>query len=351
MNQSDIYSAYSNALAAANAANVARANEIRGGYDTRALGYSRGAKQIYGQWNDLLDRQARIGDSQRLDLQDQYARQLGKTQAGLYAKGLGNSTVMNSAMRGANNDLARNKIALSDSLAREYAAVDQNKLGFMANTNMGTAGLAKDKLDFIERINDIGPQAGLYAELAGKAGQADAGPAAIGQGGGGFNMGGGGTRGANPAAPGFVPPYDQNQILNGLNPSGARTANAQAQTAYNQTLYPAAMNAAAMGAANVGGQMMGPNFGNLFGAMGQGQQLPMAQIPQPDNFGYGPSNYGYGAYNNVGSAGVGSAAGFMGMAPGYGGGYGYGGYSGNTYTDAFGAATGFAGGFGGFGGE
>ncbi len=292
---SDIASAYSDAFAQANAANNQRYQDILGGYAARAGSFSKGAHQIYSGYNDLLARQALIGDSDRNTAFNQYQRSLGDAKGMMARHGMGSEFLMANAARGAQSDYAQNQAAIADRLAREYAGVDQNKLNYMERTNQGVSGMTKDMLDFKERKNDLGPQAQLYASLAQLGGQADAGTAGFGQGGGGVNMGGGGTRGTSAAQAGFVPPYDQNQVANGLNPGGARTANAQAQTAYNQTIYPAAMNAAAMEAGNVGSQMMGPNFGGLMqqfqggqggyqGAMGS----PFAQQPRPD--------YGYGAY-------------------------------------------------------
>jgi len=178
--------AYADAMAQANAANESRYQTIMAGYDDRLGRFGSTTKTINKGYDSLIARQERIGDSQRLDLQDQYGRALGNMRMSMTSRGLGNSTLYDSARRGVDYDLSRSKIALNDSLAREYAGVYGQKLGFMERANLfGTAGLRKEKLDFMERKQELGPQAELYARLAELAGQ----------GAGGYAMGGGYTAG------------------------------------------------------------------------------------------------------------------------------------------------------------
>jgi len=253
--------AYATAMAMANEANERRYASILSGYDDRLGKFGSTTKTINKGYDSLIDRQERIGDSQRLDLQDQYGRALGNTRASMISRGLGNSTLSDSARRGVDYDLARSKIALEDSLAREYAGVYGQKLGFMERANLfGTAGLRKDKLDFMERKQELGPQAELYAQLANLAGQGAGGYAM----GGGFTAGpmgggGGGGGGVRGGGGGGFPPRGyppQGFTQNGVAPPGMM------QTGAPYLPSPLFGNAAVASAQT--GNLVGTVLGNEF---------------------------------------------------------------------------------------
>lgn len=185
MGWSAIKGEYQSAFNQAKAANEARYAETLAGYAQQIRDYDVNANQIGQGYRDLLARQERIGDSQRLDLQDQYARNLAQAQQSLIGRGLGSSTVLDAANRGAGNDFARSKIDLSDSLARQYAAVMGQKLGFQGEYARTKAGLQGGRLGMMERRTDAYPELRDYLAMAQMDGAAF----------GGFPMAGGGASG------------------------------------------------------------------------------------------------------------------------------------------------------------
>ena len=354
---SSVMGAYADAFASANAANEARYQAILGGYGTRESIFRGALKNINKGYDTLIQRQANVGDSQRLDLQDQYARAFAKAKLSSLSRGLGNSTLYDAAQRGVNSDLARAKIALEDSLSREYIDIYGKKLGFMERGNLfGLSGILKDKLDFMERKQELGPQAALFAQLAEMEGRANAGGFAGGMGGGGMGMpSGGGARGSSQFAP-FMNPMPRPETVTGMYPGAAAAAwqSGQLATNYANAIAMAGMGGA-MGGAQGGGGSLGA-LGGVLGALGSGaarysqqasnyygvpnvsNDLPTVSLSGWGGGGY-PDMYA-NQYGPAASASVGWAGNVI--PPSYSGSYatdagvGWGGYFGSGYGGSYG---------------
>lgn len=162
----NVASDYRGAWAEAKKANEDRWKTTIAGYDQQIGTYKSQAAAISKGFRGVSADIAHVGESQRLALQDQYMRQLGQSRAALYSRGLGNSTIMESAERGAGRDLTRGQIQLMDSLARERSQVDLARLGYQGQYQHGLAGLTGGKLGFMERRTDSYPDLGMYANLA-----------------------------------------------------------------------------------------------------------------------------------------------------------------------------------------
>lgn len=328
-----VMGAYASAFAAANAANEARYNQILSGYGERERYFGAAVRNVRSGYDDILKRQERVGDSQRIDLQDQYARTLASTKASMFNRGLGASTLYDSAQRGVNADLARSKIALEDSLAREYADVANKRLGFLERANVfGRAAIVKDKLDFMERKQELGPQAALFAQLAEMEGRGDAGGFGGGMMGGGGAFGSPGRLGAALGAAGISNPIPMYNTNPGSLAFGMRNQNYDTgQFATNNALASAL--GGMMGGAGGGGAynaVLASGLGALGGA-GMGARNIVNNMPSfSGSFNEG-SPSAYGGYGGV-------------LGGTYGGSWG-GGYSGTP--DWIGTAGGVAGGIGG----
>ena len=329
-----VLGAYASAFAAANAANEARYSSILSGYGDRENYYSKATKEVRTGYDDVLKRQERIGDSQRIDLQDQYARNLAQTKASMFNRGLGASTLYDSAQRGVNADLARSKIALEDSLAREYADVAQKRLGFLERANVfGRSAIKKDKLDFMERKQELGPQAGLYAQLAEMEGRGDAGPfGGGGIGGGGGAFGSPGRMGGMAAAAGISNPIQRPvSSVWGSNIDNASIGSWQAAQMGTNNALAAAMGGM-MGGAGGGGGAMSSILQGAAGALGS---AAMGYRQQVNNMPAMPGGGSYYPSDMIGSS-AGSAWPYAGAAQSP---YGipFGGYvdeSGSPYANA-----------------
>ncbi len=121
---------YNKKLAEANAANKARENEIRGIYDTRF-------KNMEG-----------YGDQQLKDVDQGFASKWGQVQQDMISKGLGSSSLMPTQAMGVERERLGQRNRVSEGLQR------------LRDSLHGEKGA------FIERINDMGPNADLYLKLA-----------------------------------------------------------------------------------------------------------------------------------------------------------------------------------------
>jgi hypothetical protein len=122
---------------AANAKNEERYNDINSGYTS--------ARE---RANAQLDS---LGNQQRADTNTAFDRNKGQLAQSMVSRGLTNSTVQDSLMKG-------NERTRGESLARLAEALTQQRL----NTEYG---MTKDQLGFMERREDVQPDMGLFAKL------------------------------------------------------------------------------------------------------------------------------------------------------------------------------------------
>jgi hypothetical protein len=90
-----------------------------------------------------------IGESERMDIEADYARSRGASRQSMTNRGLGNSTVLDSVQRGNEFDMRRSRVDLADRLAAQRAGAQQN---------IGLSGL-RAVGDF--RQNDLRSREGL----------------------------------------------------------------------------------------------------------------------------------------------------------------------------------------------
>lgn len=115
------------------------------------------------------------GGSSRADITAANTKQQGDAMQSMISRGLGNTTVLDSAKRGLNDDLARQNLQLDDQLA----AMRANYRNMFSQQN---TGLALNQAGFLERMTGQYPNAGLYGQLAsqfGAAGQSAANQAQV----------------------------------------------------------------------------------------------------------------------------------------------------------------------------
>lgn len=128
-------------------------------------GYNRAMEQQLSGQQAILGDIAGYGDSSRHDIAAANTKQQGDAMQSLIGRGLGNFTVLDSAKRGYNDDLARQNLQLDDQLANMRA-------GYRNQFNQQNTGLAGNQLGFLERMTGQYPNAGLYGQLASQFGAA-----------------------------------------------------------------------------------------------------------------------------------------------------------------------------------
>lgn len=100
-------------------------------------------------YNDLYNQQAGYGASQELALNQDYARQLDASQQSMVNRGLGNTTVLDSAARGINYDRANSMLTLKDQLLQRQNAIRQAQFGYDASANSGLSGIQGGQVGYM----------------------------------------------------------------------------------------------------------------------------------------------------------------------------------------------------------
>lgn len=116
----------------------ARENAYKGNYTDNIAGYER-----------LYRTQGQYGESERQRLNQDFARQLSSSQASMVSRGLGNTTVLDSAARGINYDRALASLTLNDQLLQRQNQIAQQELQYAGQYQQGLAGLQGERLGYM----------------------------------------------------------------------------------------------------------------------------------------------------------------------------------------------------------
>lgn len=181
--------------------------------------------KVSGLYKQAGDMTANFGNTARQEIDTGRVQQLGTSEQDLMSRGLGNTTIRSSVRRGINSDAQRNRASVDEMVNRQRA-------GLMTQQAGAEMGMGQMLGDAILSKQNIGPEAGMYAQLIesltraggsqGEAGGSGGGYSGSG-GGGGFGAGvGGGSggggggfgSGGGSAAPGMAGVYSAS------NPSG-----------------------------------------------------------------------------------------------------------------------------------
>src|SRR5687767_11278875 len=137
---------YRAAFEQARAANEARYNQALAGYDALAATQANWKKSVGKMYNQIIADASNVGDSQRIQLGMQFDRQAARARQSLVDRGLGSTTVLDSAERGVGYDRALANIVLSDALSREKSGYSERKIGAMSNEQRAVNAIYGEKL-------------------------------------------------------------------------------------------------------------------------------------------------------------------------------------------------------------
>jgi len=166
---------YQNALAM----NEAQYGNILQGYQ-QTLGNQVNAQQALqggytGLYNNVMGTIQGIGASQSQNIQDVYAQQQGQMQNSMINRGLGNTTVMDSAQRGLTADQTKAQTALANQMAQLTAGYQSNLglagLNYGNQANMQNSAQANQQLGWMNSIQAPYPNAAQYTGLYQQQGQ------------------------------------------------------------------------------------------------------------------------------------------------------------------------------------
>lgn len=296
----DLASTYQN-----NYSNALNFNQSLG--NTINAGYNNAMQQQLGGQAGVMDTIANYGKSARQDLIDQNASRMGDVTQSMIGRGLGNTTVLDSAQRGVNYDTQKGNLQLDDQLAAM-------KAGYQNQFIQQNTGQANAQSNFLERMTGAYPQAGLYAQLAqqyGAAGQSAQNQAAYqdqlkklqqagyaGSGVSGAVGGGGGGQRQSAFGPQFYQPGTPSP---GVTPTGGGFAPQYGQTQYGVGLGAGAYDSGGYDYGNPGDFITWDGSGGgAYGAGGDwgGDTVPGAYDLSGEDQPYGGQSFSYGAGNN-----------------------------------------------------
>ncbi len=174
---------YKSAYASALAMNQQNYGNILAGYQNTLINQQNAqGRIIVGHQNleaNVLGSIAGIDRSQRQDIADQYAKNIGMASQDLINRGLGNSTVQSSVGRGLLYDKAKSDIALTNSTqglnAQYMSQLGLARLGYESQAAQQNTAWAGKQLDWMNSVNAAYPDPRTYAMLAQMKGQAGGG--------------------------------------------------------------------------------------------------------------------------------------------------------------------------------
>lgn len=133
------------------AMNQANHANIMAGWQKAGRQLRKGQKGIM---NDLRD----LGVSQGQEITDQYAGERGTQAQSLISRGLGNTTVQQSVMRGLAHDESKSRIDLAGQVAEKKATLRDR-------FNQQRMAMASEQLGFMNSLQAAYPDASMYASL------------------------------------------------------------------------------------------------------------------------------------------------------------------------------------------
>ena len=115
-------------------------------------------QQTQGLYGDARETVAGLGDAERNRIQREQQRQLAQTEQDLISRGLGNTTIRQTARRGVQSDAERAQAELTERLAQQRAGLMQDQASALMQTGQMEA-------QAIEGRTDQGPAASRYAQM------------------------------------------------------------------------------------------------------------------------------------------------------------------------------------------
>lgn len=115
-------------------------------------------QETQGLYGQAFETVAGLGDAERRRIQEQQQKQLAATEQDLINRGLGSTTIRQTARRGIQSDAAEARQSLMERLAQQRTGLLQNQAGALMQTGQMEA-------QAIEGRTDQGPAASRYAQM------------------------------------------------------------------------------------------------------------------------------------------------------------------------------------------
>lgn len=129
--------------------NEARYNQILGGYQQQLSAFNQGTTGINAGYAGMAHAAQGLGQTQQMDIQNNYARQGANNQQSLMARGLGNSSVLDSAQRGNAYDQQMAQLHAQDQTLQNVQGIQGQALGYQQQAQAQAAGLHGQQLNYM----------------------------------------------------------------------------------------------------------------------------------------------------------------------------------------------------------
>lgn len=211
INRQNVMANYENAYRSANQANEARYGDIITGYGQRIGDVTAGNNQLISAqqklYDDTMREAAGLGLQEQSDLRQDWDKQAAQADDRMRRMGLAGTTVMPTMSAGVEKQKQADMSRLNERLQRERLGM-MTDLGQRVNTAKANAlqqtdTIKGDRLNFMERREDMQPDMGMYAQLMTQAGNGNGG--SVGGGGGTGGVGGGAGGGATGSSASMSP--------------------------------------------------------------------------------------------------------------------------------------------------
>jgi hypothetical protein len=123
------------------------------GYKDRLNAWNTSMQAMDKGFNAVLARQDQFGESQRMGLDSDYARQQAQMQASMLGRGLYNSTVYDSAQRGLGYDQARANIDLGGQILNNKNQINMSRLQYQQGAYGNQDAIRGQQLQFMGSLN------------------------------------------------------------------------------------------------------------------------------------------------------------------------------------------------------
>lgn len=120
-----------------------------GAYENRYKNFYNDREAINQRWEQLLSQQAGFGESEKARLHREFAKQQGEMQQSMVNRGLGNTTVLDSAARGIGYDEELAGLSLNDQLLQRQNAIRQNQLNWQTQASAQLGAYGGEQLQYM----------------------------------------------------------------------------------------------------------------------------------------------------------------------------------------------------------
>lgn len=129
--------------------NLQRYNDTLAGYQAQQAAYSNSTGGINTGYRGMVNAAKGLGQTQMMQVQQNFQRQQAQNQQSMMSRGLGNSSIMDSANRGTAYDQQMAQLGVQDQVNQNVQGIRSQQLGYLAQAQGGMANLQAQQAGFM----------------------------------------------------------------------------------------------------------------------------------------------------------------------------------------------------------